>query len=97
MTKQKKAAEKKATEKKAAAASKAQKPSAKANPNTKLGQLEAMLRRPDGVTIEQLSKSLNWQMHSVRGAMSGALKKKRGLTVTSEKKEGGKRVYRIAA
>jgi hypothetical protein len=94
MTKQKKA-----TEKKAAAAPKAQFPSAKAKvkPSTKLGQLEAMLRRPDGATIEQLSKFLNWQMHSVRGAMSGTLKKKQGLTVTSEKMEGGNRVYRIAA
>ena len=94
MTKQKKV-----IEKKAAAGPKAQKPSAKAKakPSTKLGQLEAMLRRPDGATIEQLSKSLSWQRHSVRGAMSGALKKKQGFTVTSEKKEDGKRVYRIAA
>jgi hypothetical protein len=94
MTKQKKA-----TDKKAATAPKARYPSAKAKskPSTKLGQLEAMLRRPDGATIEQLSKSLNWQMHSIRGAMSGTLKKKQGLMVTSEKKEGGKRVYRIAA
>ena len=94
MTKQKKA-----TENKAAAAPKAKNLSAKtkAKPSTKLGQLEAMLRRPGGATIEQLSKSLSWQIHSVRGAMSGALKKKQGLTVTSEKKEDGKRVYRIAA
>jgi hypothetical protein len=94
MTKQKKT-----TEIKAAAAPKANNPSAKAKPKprTKLGQLEAMLRRPDGATIEQLSKSLSWQIHSVRGAMSGALKKKHGLTVTSEKKDDGKRVYRIAA
>ena len=93
MTKQKKA-----TGKKAAAAPKAQNPSAKAKakPSTKLGQLEAMLRRTDGATVEQLSKSLSWQKHSVRGAISGALKKKQGLTVTSEKREDGKRVYRIA-
>jgi hypothetical protein len=63
---------------------------------TKLGQLETMLRRPDGATINQLSKALDWQPHSVRGAMSGTLKK-RGLAITSEKKEKGDRVYRIAA
>jgi hypothetical protein len=63
---------------------------------TKLAQLEAMLRRPDGATIEQISKSLDWQTHSVRGAMSGALKKKQGLTITSEKTDKGRRVYRIA-
>jgi len=65
-------------------------------PKTKLAQLEAMLRRPDGATIEQISKSLVWQAHSVRGAMSGALKKKQGLTITNEKIDGGRRVYRIA-
>ena len=64
-------------------------------PKTKLAQLEAMLRRPDGATIEQISKSLVWQAHSVRGAMSGALKKKQGLTITTEKTDAG-RVYRIA-
>ncbi|NQW51486.1 MAG: DUF3489 domain-containing protein [Rhodospirillales bacterium] len=68
-----------------------------ARPKTKLGQLEAMLRRPDGATIEQISKSLAWQAHSVRGAMSGALKKKQGLTIASEKLEDGRRVYRVAA
>jgi hypothetical protein len=70
-----------------------QRPSRK--PKTKLAQLEAMLRRPDGATIEQISKSLVWQAHSVRGAMSGALKKKQGLTITNEKTDDG-RVYRIA-
>jgi hypothetical protein len=66
-------------------------------PKTKLAQLEAMLRRPDGATVEQISKSLDWQMHSVRGAMSGALKKKQGLSITSEKTDNGRRIYRIAA
>jgi hypothetical protein len=55
-----------------------------------------MLRRPVGATVEQISKSLDWQTHSVRGAMSGALKKKQGLTITSEKTDDGRRVYRIA-
>jgi hypothetical protein len=50
----------------------------------------------DGATVEQISKSLDWQTHSVRGAMSGALKKKQGLTITSEKTDTGRRVYRIA-
>ena len=69
----------------------------KPKPKTKLAQLEAMLRRPDGATVEQISKSLDWQTHSVRGAMSGALKKKQGLTITSDKTDDGRRVYRIAA
>jgi hypothetical protein len=66
------------------------------NPKTKLAQLEALLRRPNGATIEQISKTLFWQAHSVRGAMSGALKKKQGLTITNEKTDDGRRVYRIA-
>jgi hypothetical protein len=69
----------------------------KTKTKTKLAQLEAMLRRPDGATVEQIGKSLDWQTHSVRGAMSGALKKKQGLAITSEKTDGGRRVYRITA
>ncbi len=65
--------------------------------STKLGQLEAMLRRPEGATLAQLSKTLGWQTHSVRGAMSGALKKKRSLDVTASKDEGADRVYRITS
>jgi hypothetical protein len=64
---------------------------------TKLAQVEALLRRPEGATLDQISASIGWQAHSVRGAMSGALKKKQGLTITSEKAEEGQRVYRIAA
>jgi Protein of unknown function (DUF3489) len=64
---------------------------------SKLEQLETMLRRPDGATVEQISKALHWRTHSVRGAMSGTLKKKQGLTITSEKTQGGRRIYRIAA
>jgi len=65
-------------------------------PKTKLGQLEGMLRRNEGATIAQIAAALDWQAHSVRGAISGSLKKKQGLTITSESIEGGARVYRIA-
>ena len=65
-------------------------------PKTKIAQLEAMLRRPNAATIEQIGKSLAWQTHSVRGAISGALKKKQGLTITNEKTDDGRRLYRIA-
>jgi hypothetical protein len=70
-------------------------PSRKAK--SKLEQLEAMLRRPDGATVEKIGKALHWQSHSVRGAISGALKKKQGLSIISEKTEDGRRIYRIAA
>lgn len=90
MTKQKKATEKKA------AVTNAGKAPAKTKGVSKLGQLEAMLRRPDGATVAQLSKALDWQSHSIRGAMSGSLKKKQGLKITASKEEGADRVYRIA-
>jgi hypothetical protein len=67
-----------------------------ASPKTKLGRLEAMLRRAEGATIGQIAKALDWQMHSVRGAISGSLKKKQGLSVVTEKTADGDRVYRIA-
>jgi len=81
----------------AATTAAARKQASAAKPKTKLARLEMLLRRPDGATIEQISKSLDWQAHSVRGAMSGALKKKQGLTIASEKADGGRRVYRITA
>jgi hypothetical protein len=55
----------------------------------------AMLRRPEGATVEQIAEATAWARHTVRGAMAGALKKKLGLEVTSEKVEGRGRVYKL--
>ena len=44
----------------------------------------------------EIMKATGWQSHTVRGAFAGALKKRLGLTVTSEKAEGGEREYRLA-
>ena len=63
---------------------------------TKQALLVGMLRRPHGATIEQMTAKTGWQPHSVRGAISGTLKKKLGLAVTSMKVDGRGRVYRIA-
>ena len=62
---------------------------------TKQAILIEMLKRPDGATIEQMTATIGWQPHSVRGAISGALKKKLGLTVESEVVPGSGRVYHI--
>jgi hypothetical protein len=62
---------------------------------TKQAALIAMLRSPDGATIAEVVAATGWQAHTVRGAMAGALKKKLGLEVTSEKIEGRGRVYRL--
>ena len=64
---------------------------------TKQATLIAMLRAPDGATIEEIMAATNWQSHTVRGAMSGALKKKLSLDVTSEKVEDPGRVYKLPA
>jgi hypothetical protein len=68
----------------------------KTREGTKQAQLIAMLKRPEGATIEQIVAATGWQPHTVRGAFAGALKKRLGLTVASEKVQGGERVYRIA-
>jgi hypothetical protein len=61
---------------------------------TKLAALVDLLKQPAGATIKAIMEATGWQAHSVRGAMSGSLKKGMGLTIVSEKLEGG-RVYRI--
>ncbi|MFN4018353.1 MAG: DUF3489 domain-containing protein [Reyranella sp.] len=65
-------------------------------PASKQARLIEMLRQPEGVTIDEIVKALDWQAHTVRGAMSGALKKKLGLAIESEKIDDRGRVYRIA-
>ena len=56
-----------------------------------------LLKRPDGATLNQLVEVTGWQAHTVRGAMAGALKKKLGLTITSDKATGQERTYRISS
>jgi len=55
----------------------------------------AMLRRPEGATVDEVAGATGWQRHTVRGVFSGTLKKKLGLTIASANEERG-RVYRIA-
>lgn len=65
-------------------------------PQTKIATLIAMLRREGGASIDEMAEATQWQVHSVRGALSGILKKKLGLEVTSKKVEDRGRVYRTA-
>ncbi len=71
--------------------------SAVAQPGTKQALLIDLLKRKQGATIEAIVAATGWQPHSVRGAISGTLKKKLGLAVTSEKPGDGPRRYRIVA
>lgn len=61
---------------------------------TKQQLLIDLLKRSEGATIDEIVLATGWQKHTARGAMSGALKKRLGLTVTAEKTDRG-RVYKI--
>ena len=62
---------------------------------TKQEVVIAMLRRAEGANIDEIAAATQWAPHTARGFLSGALKKKLRLTITSEKVEGRGRVYHI--
>lgn len=64
-------------------------------PGTKLAALVMTLRRPQGATSLQLMLATGWQPHTVRGAISGMLRKKLGLNVVLAHNDSGERVYRV--
>jgi hypothetical protein len=64
---------------------------------TKQAALIDMLRAPEGATLDEIVAALQWQKHTARGAMSGALKKRLGLTINATPEPGRGRVYRIIA
>jgi hypothetical protein len=62
---------------------------------TKQELLIAMLKRPEGATVPEVVEATGWLPHTVRGAIAGALRKKLGLRISSEKVRGRARAYRI--
>jgi hypothetical protein len=64
---------------------------------TKQAMLITLLRATDGATMDEIVAATGWLAHTARGAMSGALGKKLGLVVTSEKDATRGRVYRLPA
>lgn len=62
---------------------------------TKQALLIDLLKRKKGATIDEAVEAMGWQPHSVRGAISGALKKRLGLTVESQVTKDRGRTYRI--
>ena len=72
---------------------------------TKQAQMIELLKRPEGATVEQIAEATGWQHHTIRGAISGALKKKLGLNVEATRTrevgpektgaKGSSTVYRI--
>ena len=92
-------AKKAAPAKTAAKAPKATKPKAEADgvrASSKTATILELLRRPKGASLAEVMEATSWQAHSCRGFISGTLGKKMGLTVKSEKRDDGTRVYSIA-
>ncbi len=63
---------------------------------TKQARMIELMRRPRGASTEEIAAETGWLPHTVRGTMTNALKKRLGLTLTSEKADGKPRRYRIA-
>src|SRR6266436_1283452 len=70
-------------------------PQSEAKRPSKQDEVIAMLRRPQGATVDEVVSATGWRRHIVRGVFSGTLKKKLGLALASAKEDRG-RVYRIA-
>jgi hypothetical protein len=95
----------KANAAKPAKAAPAEKPTPRAG--TKQARMIEMLKRPEGATVAQIAEATGWQKHTIRGAISGALKKKLGLNVEATRTrevgpektgaKGSSTVYRIVA
>ena len=85
---------------KAKASKKAPKGGGKAGPardGSKTAKVLDLLKRSEGASMKELLKSTGWQPHSVRGFLSGTIRKKMGMTVTSTKTDDGERTYSIKA
>ena len=65
--------------------------------HSKQSRLIALLGSEPGASIEQMMKLTGWQAHTVRGTISGVLRKRLGLNVACAAGNAGTRVYRIVA
>ena len=81
---------------KASRAKKTPKPQ-EARTNSKASAILDLLKRKDGATLDELMIATGWQAHSMRGFLSGTIRKKMGLDVTSTKGEDGVRSYSVVA
>ena len=63
---------------------------------SKSAHVIALLEKSKGATLAELMKATGWQAHSVRGFLSGTLRKKMGLKIESTKRGGVERAYSIS-
>jgi hypothetical protein len=84
---------KKHPKKKPVPSPKAGKPQEPGN-STKQAQFIGLLKQSSGVSLPDLMEATSWQAHSIRGFISGTLKKRLGLNVISDTSNGLRR-YRI--
>jgi len=61
--------------------------------DSKQAKVIELLRRSKGARIEELVEATGWQPHSVRGLLSGKIKKMSGVKLTAEKPTDGTRRY----
>ena len=66
-------------------------------PATKTQACLDLLSRASGATLEEMQDATGWQLHSVRGLLSGKIKKMPGVRLTSEKPADGPRRYYFKA
>ena len=62
---------------------------------TKQSLVIEMLRRPEGASIAEIVEATSWASHTTRGFLAGALKKKLGLAINSQKDDVRGRTYKI--
>ena len=68
---------------------------AKPRTKTKAHTILRLLNRPTGATLTELAKATKWRPHSIRGFMSGTVRKRMGLPLQSMKDDKGVRRYSI--
>jgi hypothetical protein len=64
--------------------------------DSKQQRVIGLLQQTEGATIQKLCKAMGWQEHSVRGFLSGTIKKRLGFKLSSVRTKNGERRYRIA-
>ena len=65
-----------------------------AQSDSKKAHVLVLLRSSSGATVAAMAKATGWQHHSVRGFLSGVVRRKLGLNLVSEAGEHG-RLYRV--